>query len=386
MARRSKGVRILGPYPHRRRFRVIVVGEGGKRSSRLYETEKQARQVIRSLTSELTGDAALTVGDVMERYERYLREEKQNKPLSVDTTLARLKSFFTDEGLLFRGIDASRCNAYYTALAKRVKVDTHRNTLSEARTFLKWTVKRKLRASNPLDSVEGMGKRHKGKEQLRLDEARRWLAKATEQADAGKDGAVAAMVTLLMGLRASEVVQRTVRDVDDDGRLLWIPDSKTDAGRRRQQVPELLQPYLARLAAGKQPMDLLFGKHDRAWPRQWVQRLCAAAKVPVVTAHGMRGLHSTLAIETGVTAHAVAAALGHESPATTFQHYATPTAVGNARQERALRVLQGGRQGSVGNDSPGFRSPPSPESTEGPATSQSPCAISGAEGDRTPGL
>jgi hypothetical protein len=29
-----------------------------------------------------------------------------------------------------------------------------------------------------------------------------------------------------------------VRDLDDGGALLWIPDSKTLAGRRKLQVPE----------------------------------------------------------------------------------------------------------------------------------------------------
>ncbi|HVV53582.1 MAG TPA: hypothetical protein VHO06_28255 [Polyangia bacterium] len=36
----------------------------------------------------------------------------------------------------------------------------------------------------------------------------------------------------------------------------------------------------------------------------------------------MRGLHGTLAVETGISAHAVAAALGHESVTTTLQSYA----------------------------------------------------------------
>jgi hypothetical protein len=36
---------------------------------------------------------------------------------------------------------------------------------------------------------------------------------------------------------------------------------------------------------------------------------CKAAGVPQVTAHGRRGLHGTLAVETGPSAHAVAAPL-----------------------------------------------------------------------------
>ena len=47
----------------------------------------------------------------------------------------------------------------------------------------------------------------------------------TELADVGDEGAVAAMMALVMGMRASEIVSRVVRDLDDDGRLLWIFDS-----------------------------------------------------------------------------------------------------------------------------------------------------------------
>lgn len=87
----------------------------------------------------------------------------------------------------------------------------------------------------------------------------------------------------------------------------------------------------------------LFGYHDRNWPRKWVKKICRAAKVPQVTAHGMRGLHGTLAVETGLSAHAVAAALGHESVTTTLQSYAKAGAGSGARQQRVLGVLTGGK-------------------------------------------
>jgi integrase len=100
-----------------------------------------------------------------------------------------------------------------------------------------------------------------------------------------------------MGMRANEIVSRVVRDLDDDGKLLWIPDSKTEAGRRTLQVPELLRPLLKALAEGKSPDAKLFGYHWLDWVRRWVKRICEAPGVPKVTAHGMRGLHSTLAVE-----------------------------------------------------------------------------------------
>jgi integrase len=181
---------------------------------------------------------------------------------------------------------------------------------------------------------------------LRVDEARRWLVTAVALADGGEAGAVAALLALVMGMRATEIVSRVVRDLDDDGKLLWIPDSKTEAGRRTLQVPELLQPFLKGLAEGKSLEAKLFGHHWRDWVRKWVKRICEAAGVPKVTAHGMRGCISTLAVENGVSAHVVAASLGHESSATTIQSYVKPEAVAGAQQRRVMTVLEGGRLAS----------------------------------------
>jgi integrase len=166
----------------------------------------------------------------------------------------------------------------------RPHVQLVEEALAEARTFLKWCVKMGWLATNPLDGVEGVGRRRHGKDQLRIDEARKWIARATELADQGQ-----------------------------------------------------------RLAAGKRPTDLIFGAHDRDWPRHWVQRICTEARVPVLTAHGQRGLHATLAVEAGVPARAVADALGHESFATTAQSYAKAEGVDRAQQERTLTVLRGGK-------------------------------------------
>jgi integrase len=62
-----------------------------------------------------------------------------------------------------------------------------------------------------------------------------------------------------------------------------------------------------------------------------------------VTAHGMRGLHSSLALAAGTSSHIVAASLGHESIATTLQSYADPSAVSDGKQQVVLHVLEGGK-------------------------------------------
>ena len=64
----------------------------------------------------------------------------------------------------------------------------------------------------------------------------------------------------------------------------------------------------------------------------------------MVTAHGMRGLYATLAIESGIASHAVASALGHESFTTTAESYAKGEALERAKAKKSLKVLSGGRR------------------------------------------
>jgi integrase len=351
MAQRTRGARALGPYAVRGpRWRIIVVDESGNRTTRDFETEKEAVQVIRSVNRELRKTEETTIAEATEKYWVHLRDEKQNKERSYTATLWRLGVFFPDDEMPLSALTPQKCAGYYQALRTRITkygkplaVDSHRNILAEAKTFLKWSIIRGYLRTNPLEGVLGTGRRRHGKPQLRIDEARKWHAKAMKLAEEGEDGAVAALVTLVMGLRAGEVVSRVVRDLDDEGKLLWIPDSKTEAGKRTLQVPEYLRTYLLALAEPKRSEDLLFGYHDRNWPRKWVARICRATGVPRVTAHGMRGLHGTLAVETGLSAHAVAAALGHESVTTTLQSYAKAGAGSGARQQRVLEVLSGGK-------------------------------------------
>ena len=161
-------------------------------------------------------------------------------------------------------------------------------------------------------------------------------------------GALAAATALLMGMRASEVTDRVVRDLDDDGRVLVIPRAKTRAGIRRLRLPAVLQPLLARLAVGKEPTERLFGPDsNRRWLRRAVQRICYLAKTPIVGPHGLRGTHGTLAVQAGITGDAVARALGHESFAVTTDHYAKPEAVCGARTDLVLENLRNFRKSSA---------------------------------------
>jgi integrase len=338
MARRPG---IYGPYQHGRRWRIVIVNEQGEQTVESCASEEEARDLKRDLLRELEKRCGATVDQVLDKYEQHQRA-KGNKPRSIETTRGRLEMFFGP--LVERPLGAltpKMCSERYSALQSEVAVDTHRNALNEAKTFARWCVKSRLLTRSPLEQIEGVGKRKKGKSQLRIDEARRWLAVALELAPQHV-GAAAACASLLFGARASEIAERTVRDLDDGGRMLWIPDAKTEAGRRQLEVPEALRPALLELTRDKLPTAPLFHGIDRHAVRRWVARICAAAGVPTVCAHAMRGLHSTLATAAGATPHVVAASLGHASFAVTREHYLDREVAGQTAQRRALAKLEGG--------------------------------------------
>jgi integrase len=361
---------VLGPYRERDGYFRIIVRQGGRRDPFIFGSEKDAQKAAQAYRLQFAGQLTRTINATIIEYGRYLTEEGR-RPGSIQVAEIRLRAFFNNANdhkridlrerlitgeTLLGALSPDTCVALYRSLRERpgtsgrtLATDTHQNTLSLAKTFLSWCVKRRYLQANPAAEVEPVGRKRRGKPQLRIDEARKWMAAAIESVGKGEEGAIAALMTLLLGLRASEVVSRVVRDLDDDGRLLWIPDSKTEAGKRTVEVPEVLRPPLREVCVGRKPLDPIFrtaetstGHRHRQWVLDWVRRLCQRAGLIRVCAHSMRGLHATLATEHGVTGHVVAQALGHTSPAVTYGHYARPGSVQTAQQRAVLRALKGG--------------------------------------------
>lgn len=331
------------------RFRSV---RGGAVAYETFTRRDEAEARAAELRTLLARQTRLTVDGAIGEYREHL-EQKGRREGTLYVTALRLRLFFAPHLEDRIGtITPSLCaKAYRRLVDEGYAVDTHRNALSYARTFGAWCVKRRWWRANLVAEVEGLGNRRKhGKVQLRIDEARAWFSKALELAP-GEPGAVAALVSLLLGLRASEIVTRTVRDLDDGGRLLWVEETragrwapKTAAGRRTLEVPEPLQALLLALAEGKGREARLWPGASRYYPRRWVHKICKLAGVPLVCAHSMRGAHSTLATEAGATGHLVAAALGHTTFATTEGHYVAPGTVAKAKGRKALRILEGGKR------------------------------------------
>jgi integrase len=216
--------------------------------------------------------------------------------------------------------------------------------LAEVGTFARWCVTKGYLQADPTKGLEVEGRRKRGKFQLRIDEALQWEQVALAAAAGGDRPALAAVLCLLLGCRASEVTQREARDFDLGGTVLWIPDAKTDAGRRRVEVPAHVVELVRAAKRGLDPFARVFDELDRHQLLRVVHRLCRVAKVSRVCTQSLRGLHGTLATEQGATGHLVAAALGHADQGRTAErHYTSPAATDRARQGRALKVLAGGR-------------------------------------------
>ena len=372
--RKRGGERVLGPYEQidstgRLWYRLVEIDAKGNRTASLHESEKAADLYKSDLVEDLERDDH-TTETALALYKKHL-EAKGNMTDSTRQTVWAIGLFFP-ESIRLDALTEKRCQRLYDEMRVRPTartgrspaVDSHRGILAQTRSFLTWCIARGWIRENPLAEVAGVGKRRprgkslgKSGNELRVKETRAWFEKAIELADEDDQGAIAALVALLLGLRASEIVSRKVADLDDDeaaGDLLWIPCSKTAAGRRTLEVPAVLRPFLLACAEGKTPDRYLFecdreqdpiGKpHVRDWVLDQVQRVCDLAKVPKVTAHAMRGQLATLTAERGLAGHLIAATLGHEDERTTMTAYAKPGSAAAGVNRRGLKVLNGGVQ------------------------------------------
>lgn len=373
MGRRAKReYRVLGPYPKRGRddtFVGYVVHPSGRRESETFtgSTAKEDCQRWKEATErELGIGTDRLVGAALEDYEKHRREVRGNR--AVTETTRRLELFFPNHALPVRQLDRVRGAKYYEDFAARrrkvrgpdgklvdgppISVDYHRNTLAEAKTFLRWCIEQGWLKTNPLEGVQGRGKRRTGKTQLHGDEARRFELEALRLADDGDHGAIAALLVLYCGLRASEITHLRCRDVDSGGSLLWVGEDeggrKTERARRQLGVPLALRAPMLRARGRREGDAWLWGElHWRNWPRTHVRRICELVGVKVISAHGMRGTHGALAARTGLAGELVAQQLGHEQVSTTERHYSTPEAREAGSQVRVLSRLGGNTKSAI---------------------------------------
>ncbi len=352
--RRRSSARVLGPYEERGRWRLIIVEDSGRRSVFL-PTREEALRFKAGTQREITPPPSRRIADVLTQWHTHKLREAQCKPESIEHQCRRLRAFLAPVGEQdIAALTPKRAAALYEEATQRPSpktgclpaVASQRFDLWAAQCFFRWVVRHGYIGASPFRDVKPVGKVNAGKSQLRIEEARRFTAAAIGYFEETQQSlAIGALVALTMGLRTSEVLDRVVRDLDDGARYLWIDAGKTANARRHLEVPELVQPYLLRLAAGKRPDEHLFGESRsggrRYRQKMWemVRKLCQRAAVPVVCTHSLRGLWATLAVQSGAASHVVAANLGHHSFQVTERHYAQGAVVKNAATARVVGVL-----------------------------------------------
>jgi integrase len=339
-----------GPYRHGAGWRLVIVTgrSGGRRTSyhRAFENREAAQQWAREFRRQIAAGGR-TVEAAVIAYVDHLRRQG-NKETSIGTTKHRLRALLDYSSALL-DVNQTRAQEMYDELVDSgVAADTHRGCLIAGRAFGKFCVSKGWLTSNPFANVLPVGRKHRGKAQLRTDEARRLMrACLAAWAESQDRGAVATLLTLMFSMRASEVSQLVARDVDDKGRVLRIAEhqAKTAASVRAARVPAPLVPIL--LALADQPATEaghLFALEDgtpadRHWVLRSAKRMMRSAGVPVLTAHGLRGTSATIGTVASGGAQVMADALGHEDAGITKAAYIDARAAADATTQRLADLL-----------------------------------------------
>lgn len=351
---------VFGPYERGNLFRVhVVTRRGGKRQTayQTFATRALAEAFIAGARDEAQG---ITVTGAVDAFLAWKRS-RDVTPGAIDTDRRRLTNLLRPvlqrpiRAVNGRGAELYAQSQVYPERGRqgqskgdRRAADTHRGGLTIGKQWGKWCVRQRYLRASPFADVEPVGRCVLGadKPRLTVDESRQLEAWCL--ARPGHPGATIALAYLYLGARASELVNRNARDLDDNGSLLQIGKTKTAAGRRRLRLPTELGAMLCSLADGRATDAPIFVYADgRRWTRykarHAVRAACKDAGVTVLPPQALRRTQSTLAEEAGETALAVARHLGHATgaaPAVTHRSYVGRDAQQNARADRAMRALK----------------------------------------------
>lgn len=339
----SKSARIIGPERRGAGWRVREIAPNGETETFLFalEDEQGARNKVRAFRQEATADRSIgaTVTEYIEHLRRFGGSKSRNLRDSGLKTRTRklvtiLQLLDREESRRNRGkriasvlyndrpleaLTAAAAQRLYSECVKEYAAATQHGFLVAAQEFGAFCATEGYLPANPFSAVKREGDANEGKPKLRLDEARKFIMAA--YSDPHPLGGLAAAMMLTLGTRSHEILTRSIRDLDDYGRVLVIPRSKTDAGKRRLQIPPVLRAHLRKLTEGQAPEALVFRGMTNGTLLGHVKRLCEVAGVPMVCAHGLRGTWGDITVEIEGKVDSAAKTMGHASAEITRRAY-----------------------------------------------------------------
>lgn len=330
---RQKGERAYGPYEHGKKWRVVIHAADGIRGHRSFESFKDAEEYKNAFASV---SSTRTVAQALDEYLKATVSAKDNSNVTKRHSLRGILRLPAEDRLLV-SLTVPMAQKLYRQRTEEIAVASHHNELGYARHFIKWCVEQGWLRLNPFMEVRPTGKPNRGKPKLRINESR--LLYQTLIADESLQ-ATAVLTAFLLAMRASEVVERKVSELDDDGRLFWITNGKSRAAEREIEIPEVLRQRLLVHTQGLGPNDYIFGSMTRQTLYKATVRLCAKAGVSKITPHGLRGSAATQRVRDGRGIRDVAEYVGHADEGRTLrQHYLGGGAEESARGRQLVELL-----------------------------------------------
>ena len=326
-------ISIRGPYKHRKLFRLEFWTDG-RREVRSYKTEGMARAVKYAMMKKLN---SLSLNQCVKEWEEHLMLSV--KPVTIRHYLKQLKPYVSVLGeKSIHEVTAEAIETVYAERCRSVSVASHRTDLKCLRMLYRWLIDKGYVAENTAAKVKPIGRINRGKKQLHVSEAKRYIDHLLDNIT--QDYALALSINFLCGLRAGEVVALNVRDVDFESNELYIEQGKTLNAQRRVKIPTVLQPILSVYVAGKAPTDKVFPK-SYGWLWWHNKRILKELGLPQVCPHSFRGLHASLSRSAGSTPDVVAACLGHSSYSITSGHYTAPGIDSRQQQDNVVETFVG---------------------------------------------
>lgn len=356
----NTAVRVYGPYPPvpgRTRWRVQIIDPTTKKKKGMTApTKAEAEILVRQIQEQVQKAQPIRVSEAIEQYLEF--KAALVAPEWLRTLGDRLRGFLPDA--LVSSISPETAQELYLAETRRlgrrgkpISAATHQHLLRNVKEFFGWLVKRRLAKSNPFEHVESIGKANAGKEQPRQQEATALDELLLAHAKRGDEGALALLVQIYLGKRSKEILSLEVGDVALRGGLYFVAvasrqgQGKTKNAKRTLELAPVIGELLWRHCSGRPTAERVFAANlpkrpASDWMNKRLKKFCQEAGMQGYCPHSLRGLHSSLALESGATTHQVAASLGHASFSTTAKHYADPAAVENARIRKVAQALRGG--------------------------------------------